>query len=76
MGLTAQQKLYALPCYYLIKNWETGEIKGIISEENFEKLEEEDLFRLFSRENLAFAKINLNDWYDKGYEFLKKECLI
>ena len=75
MGLTDQQKLYSLPDYFLIYCYETHEIIGIISEEKFDELLEEDLFKLSNEKKIDFTKVNFDKWFDKGSEFLKSEGL-
>lgn len=76
MGLTEQQKLYGLPDYFLMYCYDTHEIIGIISEEMFDNLIEEELFKLFNEKHIALTKVNFNNWFDKGYSFLKSEGLI
>lgn len=72
MDLDNQEKLYALPAYYLLLIIGDDDVCGIISSDNAEKINVRDL------QDCGFylKKINLGELYSQGLDILKDEQLI
>lgn len=72
MGLTDQQKLYALPEYYLLMMLGDDEICGLIDCENAKKINAEDLKDC----GFYLKRITLDKLYTQGLNIIKDENLI
>ena len=72
MGLTDQQKLYALPEYYLLMMLGDNEVCGLIDYNNAKKINSAAL------EDCGFylKRINLDELYTQGLNIIKDENLI
>lgn len=72
MGLSDQQKLYMLPEYYLLMMLGDDEICGLISRENTEKINLEDLKDC----GFYLKRIKFDELYAQGLNIIKDENLI
>lgn len=72
MGLTAEQKLYTLPDYYMLLIIGDNDIIGLIDEETRNEIDECEL------ESIGFylQKVNFDDLYTTAFNILKEEGLI
>ena len=72
MGLTDQQKLYALPEYYLLMMLGDNEVCGLIDYNNAKKINLEDLKDC----GFYLKRIKLDELYTQGLNIIKDENLI
>lgn len=72
MGLTDQQKLYALPEYYLLMMLGDNEVCGLIDYNNVKKINLEDLKDC----GFYLKRIKLDELYTQGLNIIKDENLI
>lgn len=72
MGLTEQQRLYGLSDYFLLLTIGDNDICGLISKENANKINKNELLKL----GFYIKKIDFDELYSQGLTILRDEQLI